>query len=215
MILGEMVYAHIHDQQYLWESNVSQLNVYFMESSLPNHIIDSTLAIANYWLPYSGIVFVKAADKCSADIRVSFKSGIGYFSRLGRDAKTDQTCNTTMGLADLHKEKPDTFRRVVLHEFGHALGLLHELQHPDNPIQWDTLEATRHFMAVQKMSKSQIYQQIFVKINTATPGTYDSNSIMVYAVPAKITKNKIEIPWPNKLSEIDKREIKVAYNRPL
>ena len=31
----------------------------------------------------------------------------------------------------------DELRRVVLHEFGHALGLIHEHQNPEGGIQWN------------------------------------------------------------------------------
>ena len=31
----------------------------------------------------------------------------------------------------------DELRRVVLHEFGHALGLIHEHQNPEGGIEWN------------------------------------------------------------------------------
>lgn len=38
----------------------------------------------------------------------------------------------------LYPDTPDQeYSRVVLHEFGHALGAIHEHQHPEAAIPWD------------------------------------------------------------------------------
>ena len=45
-----------------------------------------------------------------------------------------------MNFGWLETDTPDhEYLRVVLHEFGHALGLIHEHQNPADGIEWDNL----------------------------------------------------------------------------
>jgi len=75
-----------------------------------------------------------------ADIRISFEStsgNTGYWSAIGNDI--DQVVDgeafypaniPTMNYQDLRSHKKSKQRAFVLHEFGHAIGFLHEHQSP-------------------------------------------------------------------------------------
>ena len=76
----------------------------------------------------------------TADIRISFDR-IGYYSLVGTDSRNPQIGNPadpdggrpnqrSMNFEGFTDGRPDDFAGVVLHEFGHALGLQHEHQHP-------------------------------------------------------------------------------------
>ncbi|KAK2039640.1 hypothetical protein LZ31DRAFT_598690 [Colletotrichum somersetense] len=75
-----------------------------------------------------------------ADIRVGFrfKGDGGTCSYVGKDAETgviDQK-QPTMNFGDLNdKSRDEDIGRFVMHEFGHAIGCVHE--HQANPIKWD------------------------------------------------------------------------------
>lgn len=90
--------------------------------------------------------------KKKADIRISFESNEvnnGYWSAIGNDIDfVDDNGEAfypahepTMNYADLRSRKPDKQRAFVLHEFGHALGFMHEHQSPsgdcDKEFRWE------------------------------------------------------------------------------
>ena len=68
-----------------------------------------------------------------AEIRIAFRQGNGSWSHLGTFCRqiTDDD-EPTMNYGWLTPDSDDVeLRSVVLHEFGHALGLIHEHQNPD------------------------------------------------------------------------------------
>jgi hypothetical protein len=72
------------------------------------------------------------------DIRISFKFS-GSWSILGRYCRrVTDTSRPTMNYGWLKPaSSEDELRRVVLHEFGHALEFIHEHQNPLNSIKWN------------------------------------------------------------------------------
>lgn len=149
-----------------------------------------------------------------SDIRIAFhKNRTGFSSMIGMQAMTRDKNEATIYLEDLDMRSEKEFRSVVLHQFGHALGLRHELQHPGSGIQWDTVKALEYFNEYYGLSEPQAKNFLFAK-TTVHPGeVYDNASIMVYAVPAHITRNNVTIQWPEKLSEQDKIQMKKFYKR--
>lgn len=71
----------------------------------------------------------------AADIRISFEDGLGFWSMIGTDSTKPILSPphvASMNLEGFHgyATLPADWKKVVYHEFGHALGLLHEHQHP-------------------------------------------------------------------------------------
>lgn len=78
------------------------------------------------------MTFNKTADP-KADIRVSFNPKTGSYSAIGiaaKDPSRDGQATLNLGWIKEGAEFTNENRGVTLHEFGHALGLLHEHQSP-------------------------------------------------------------------------------------
>ena len=110
----------------------------------------------------------------------------------------------------------DELQRVVLHEFGHALGLIHEHQNPEGGIDWNVPavladlggppnnwdEQTARHNVLDHYQRDQV---------TAT--TVDAESIMMYAIPAAWTNDGFSADMNTDLSEKDKELIRSVYPR--
>jgi len=70
-----------------------------------------------------------------ADIRVSFDQ-VGYFSLVGNDSinrTITRPGEESLNLQGFDIQRPDDWKAVALHEFGHAIGFEHEHQSPVAP----------------------------------------------------------------------------------
>ena len=92
--------------------------------------------VAHGWEDDANIRFV-FDDRADAEIRISFLQE-GSWSYLGKDALQIPATQPTMNYGWLTPDTEDEeYSRVVLHEFGHALGAVHEHQSPAVRIPWD------------------------------------------------------------------------------
>jgi hypothetical protein len=104
-----------------WQ-NGRQLKVHFMDG-VPA-VQAKVEHYAHQWSQHANITFKFAYDP-SADIRISFEQE-GSWSYLGTDALVISRPEPTMNYGWLTPEShEDEYRRVVVHEFGHALGCIH------------------------------------------------------------------------------------------
>src|SRR3712207_1382883 len=103
----------------------------------------------------------------------------------------------------------DALHRVVIHEFGHALGCIHEHQNPAGGIPWNKDAVYRYYLETQGWSEEDVDQNIFRKWDTTHTqySKFDEKSIMLYAIPKELTLNGYEVGWNRELSDMDKRFI--------
>ncbi|MBA2744745.1 MAG: hypothetical protein H0U44_00835 [Flavisolibacter sp.] len=103
-------------------------------------------------------------------------------------------------------------RGTVLHEFGHALGLLHEQSYP-GAISWNTDTIYKFYKKTQDWDEDQIKHNVLAVSNQFfTNGTsYDPKSIMHYSVEAWQTKNGYSLAPNYELSIGDKTIIAALY----
>lgn len=129
-----------------------------------------------------------------SEIRISFSYKLGEsWSHLGNYALTIPKDQPTMNFGWL---KDDTdqqeIKRVVLHEFGHALGLVHEHQHPKAkiPFKEAALIALELGWPVE-----QVQHNIIDQYDTMTTqfSAVDLQSIMMYAFPASWTTDGTDV----------------------
>jgi hypothetical protein len=84
----------------------------------------------------------------------------------------------------------DEFRRVILHEFGHALGLIHEHMRPDSPVIWKEKAVFDYYHKLAGWDENTVRYQVIDPYNQnvidKTP--FDPKSIMMYPFPAGLAK---------------------------
>ncbi len=103
-------------------------------------------------------------------------------------------------------------RGTVLHEFGHALGLLHEQSYP-GAIKWNRDTIYKFYKETQGWDEDQIDHNVLaVSSQFYTNGTsYDPKSIMHYSVEPWQTSNGYSLPPNYELSAGDKAIISTLY----
>ena len=127
--------------------------------------------------------------------------------------------NPTMSLRvpDLSRYEAD-FKATILHEFGHTLGFMHEHQRPDAKllINYNMEEVYKHYRGIG-WNKQRVDEQLFnfheYQDKSAIVATeFDTTSIMMYDLPAKILTDKTKaVPKNMCLSQLDKDFVARLY----
>ncbi len=194
----------------LWRKK--SLTVHFLQG---DPVVEKRVEkFAKQWTQYSGVEFTFGGFPQTADIRISFDRTSGSWSYVGLCQSNLKPSEATMNFGWLTPDTEDSeYQRVVLHEFGHALGLLHEHQHPEADIPWNRPAVYEYYKRTQGWDEAKVNQSVFEKYSeTETNHTeYDPQSIMEYPIPKELTLNGFEVGWNYELSEHDKEFIKQLY----
>lgn len=147
----------------------------------------------------------------NADLRVSFVSGSGSWSYVGKDAQGVPQTQATINIGWLGSD-------VCLHEFGHALGMAHEQASPNSTICWNK-EAVYTALGgpPNNWSRETVDWNVFRKLTTqeAEATVFDPASIMQYSVPASwLCPPSSGIPGGKALSALDRQHMSEKYPRP-
>jgi len=186
------------------------LTVNFLNGTGKLH--DKVIEVINEWEQLINIKFL-ADDSDNAKIRVRFNGGKND-SKIGTDALTEPAENETMSFASIHADSdPVELRYYVLHEFGHALGLVHEHFHPDADIQFNVPETIKHFQRLSGFSEADVKQNLLRKylVNQVYCSRFDEHSLMMYNIPAICTLDGKEYKESKDLTDIDKEFISLVY----
>ena len=131
-------------------------------------------------------------------------SHLGLLNLSGQDPNNLITMWLSLGGLNEHR-----MQRVVLHEFGHALGLDHQHQHPDSGIEWRESALRKSY---QDMSKEAIRFNFIDKVDRLALIPYDRDSIMHYSVALRVAPNlTTPIEMKAVLSEGDKKLLISMY----
>jgi hypothetical protein len=193
----------------LWKTKT--LKVRFLEGHPV--VREKVQKIAMEWVQYSGIQFV-FGDFPDAQIRISFKPS-GSWSYVGSCQYDLKPTEATMNFGWLYPLTPDAeYRRVVLHEFGHALGMVHEHQNPAGNIPWNE-QAVYEYYQRQGWDKEKTYYNVIRKYSEEETNhtKYDPDSIMQYPIPKELSTNGFEVGWNSELSAADKEFMRQQYRR--
>jgi serralysin len=147
-------------------------------------------------------------------IRVGFTQGDGHWSRVGNTMLNIGPDDPTMNLDINDRTSEEEFARIILHEFGHALGMIHEHQSPAGGIPWDEPKVYKYYRDQYKWEPKMVYDNVLFRYteDQANSSEFDPDSIMMYEVPGYLTKNGLTIVGQNcKLSEKDKSFIANLY----
>lgn len=173
---------------------------------------DTVKYFANQWAQYGNFEF-KFIEQGNADIRISFDAnGLVSYSYIGTNARYAPQFRPTMVLTLNDSSSIEDMSRIILHEFGHALGLLHEHQHPENTIQWDSQYVYNYFAQVG-WSVALIDYYVLSNFNSSiTPYCdYDPASVMHYPIPQSFTLDSFAIGNNTTLSKEDTLFLQQLY----
>jgi hypothetical protein len=171
----------------------------------------------------------------AGDLRISCDPTVGSASQIGTDSTLFKH-HASMNLGWLN-EPPEEFTyqgqryetdgcqvdvcdgtgRVIVHEFGHALGMIHEHQTPADGMQWDEQAAYDHSAGPPTFWDPNVtLQQVLRKYSKdwINSSQFDKHSVMMYDIPPHILTNKLVIPHNTEFSPTDKQWLRGKYGTP-
>jgi serralysin len=194
----------------------SVIRVRFLEGD--RSLQERVKAVAREWTePGMANLTLNFVEQGEAEIRIAFQQGDGSWSYLGTMCRRIPRAQPTMNYGWLTPDSnEDELRRVVLHEFGHALGLIHEHQNPNRPIQWNRDAVVRDLSGPPNnwdadTIENNIFRRYDPSQTSSTP--VDPDSIMMYPIPGSWTLDGFSAGFNSGLSGTDKDFIRRAYPR--
>lgn len=154
-------------------------------------------------------------DNGPTDIRIAFAQGAGSWSYIGTGCRQIQEPHSTMNYGWLTPDSTaDEIESVVLHEFGHALGLIHEHQNPVGGVKWNRATVIADLSGPpNNWDSATIENNMFRRYpaDGVIASPVDRLSIMMYPIPSAWTLDGFETALNSKLSETDVDVIRQAY----
>ena len=150
----------------------------------------------------------------AADIRITFKDAGASWSDVGTDAakSSSKNCKDCGGKASMNLGWFDV--GTYIHEFGHALGMVHEHQNPrGEQIDWNVAKLRAYMEETQGWDKEQVDTNVINRysIDQINGSKFDPLSVMLYFFPAKLTENGKGTRQNFSLSGIDAEWISKSY----
>lgn len=166
------------------------------------------------WLNKANLNFSWTSNWRDAEIRITFTRG-GSWSYIGTDNLVVSKTSPTMQFGWLtDQSSEDEIKSVVMHEFGHMLGLGHEHQHPRGNINWNKPRVYDYYKRTDGWDKAQVDAQVFAlySLTQTNYSAYDKDSIMHYAIPKELLLDPSDaVGWNVKRSALDNSFIEAIY----
>lgn len=154
---------------------------------------------APQWCDHANLKFV-FDNSPTAQIRIAFADD-GAWSYVGKDSLGIAGNQPTMNFGWQDEG-------VVLHEFGHMIGMIHEHQNPRaNPIQWNKPVVNAALSGPpnnwpQEVIDHNLYNKY--EVAQVNGSDFDPASVMLYSFPAAWTTNGFHTEPNEKLGALDK-----------
>ncbi|KAA8711167.1 hypothetical protein ALQ64_00770 [Pseudomonas cannabina] len=163
----------------------------------PAALKDPVIEAAKKWLAHINLKFEFVTQGIS-DIRIGFNEHLNW-SAIGTDALLARQDEPTMefNINEIYTTdlKPSAeLTRIVLHEFGHALGAVHEHQHPQANIPWNE-PLLRSLLAQTGLTDEEVNRNFLDRYEAADYhySAYDRDSVMHFDIPNGLTLGDFEI----------------------
>ena len=167
----------------LWK-NGSIVRVAFLDGSNEVHAIVED--IANKWLDGTGLKFGFIENDRAAEICISFACS-GNWSYIGVDAIVVPSQTPTMCLNSLDELKDrsnPSYKKIILTEFGHALGLINEVQNSNASIPWNKAVVYQE-LAREGITREIIDANMFSTTRFRNYRPFDPQSVMMVNIPRR------------------------------
>lgn len=165
----------------LW-MNGSTLRVRFIGGTPEQHA--KVREQAAWWTAHANLTF-DFNNAPDAEIRIAFDTTKGAWSYVGTDCRGIPADQPTMNLGFMDGG-------TVAHEFGHAIGLMHEHQNPAGGIEWNEATVLRDLAGPpNNWSEATIRHNVLNKYRAdQVNGTaFDPDSVMLYFFPDNWVKS--------------------------
>jgi hypothetical protein len=174
--------------------------------------------LAKGWEKFANIK-LKFVTKGPEEVRISFFADAGSWSAVGRDALNAAyfpVHQPTMNFGWVRDDSdPVDDKRVILHEFGHALGCIHEHQAPTFDRKWNKAEVMKYFQGPPNFWDADAIQSNVLSKYSARgikATRFDAKSIMLYAFDAELfSDGRGPTNENSQLSATDQTMIKQMY----
>ena len=188
------------DVRYLWDAGET-IKIAFMGGQGTIVQRNTVRLFASEWLGYAFLKFEWIDHPQFADVRISFDETIGSWSYVGSIARLiTNPDRATMNFGWVGKYGEEADRRVILHEFGHVLGMMHEHR--------------RNEMALRMREPRPNWYGSIIDDDMHLQTDYDDRSIMHYPIADDLTIDGEGVLYTSELSHLDKRWANLAYPFP-
>lgn len=203
----------------IWE-NGKVLTYAFMNGNFGGTTIqrNKVSTIIKEWEKYANVSFRLVNNPNQALIRIAFNPRDGSWSYVGKYIEQIPRRDPTMNLGWVDKRSAinEEDRALVLHEFGHTLGMAHEHQSPlrEGTLTLKREDVIREYMRTQGWTRQDVEQQVLNVLNEREVSnftTLDLKSIMMYSMPAYLNEQGIEVKENTELSLMDKAFMQIHY----
>jgi len=158
------------------------------------------------WTEHANLRF-EFGNAANAQVRIAFNDD-GAWSYIGTDALTIAANQPTMNFGWVDQG-------VILHEFGHMLGMIHEHQNPrGNSIVWNKQKVYEDLGGPPNFwPKATVDHNMFAKydVSQINGSELDPASVMLYSFPATWTLNGFHTDPNETLSALDKAFARSVY----